>query len=673
MSEQDAGLPARQTDQSRAERWRPRFDDRIDLHTEMTSAQVVALMMRCLLLLARVKGLFTAKFLLQFGLVWPSLLLPWMAKIVTDNVLLERPFDDTAVRYPPFMDPIIAVVADLEPMQIMLTLAILYGFLLVLMGARAGGGAQAELFEGADAATQGENQISAGHSKGGGIWGIIEFMVHVRLTQRLVNVLRTRLFHRMTRLPMVTLDDKRIGDSMYRVLYDTPMVPEICYHLTLNPFFIFLSAAINLALIDYSYGDVAPELVWVAWAAFPLAFTVTFPVSALTRRVNQAKRAAGAATTNIMEETLDSVHAVQSLGGMQHETERFRTQSEESFLRERFAVAVDAGLQVLTWSVASAVAVYVMIVVTNDIIDGVMSPGDFLVVFGIYYGIANTAMEAGTFWIKLQGPIAAMRRVFFFMDHHSDDDQAAGAKIDSIEHGFRLQAVSFTYPDGRRALADIDLQLPLGELVAIVGATGSGKTTLASLLPGFLRPSAGRILVDDQDIDELDVDSLREHIAYVFQEHLLLPESIGDNLRLAKRDATDAEIETALRDAACQDFVRELPNGINTVLGKSGDTLSVGQQQRLCIARGLIRKAPVLILDEPTAALDPKTENEFVNGLRNSAKDRLVLVIAHRLSTIRHADRIVFLEDGQVREVGNHDALMAKAEGAYRRFVALQL
>ena len=679
MSEADAVGPGASAEQPGAEtlsrkekrRLRLRFDDRIDTQTAISSAETVVLAGRCVKLLAQAKGLFAAKFLLAFGLIWPGLLLPWVAKIVTDNVLLERPIGDTEVRFPPFMNPIVAFIDGMTPMEVMLFFAVMYGFLLLLMGTRAGG-TGAELFAGADAATQSENRISAGGSEAGGIWGIAEFMVNVRLTQRLANALRTRLFERLSRLPMTTLDDKRIGDSIYRVLYDTPVVPEICYLLTLNPFFILLGAAINLYLIDYSYSHVAPELIWVAWCAFPLAFITTFPASALVRRTNQAKRAAGAATTNAMEETLDNVHAVQSLGGMKRETERFAQRSRESFLRERFALAVGILLLVLVLITMVAAAIYITIVISDNIIDDVMSPGDFFVLFGMYYGIVETAVGIGSFWIKLQDPVAAVRRVFFFLDHSSDDDYCGGAAVGKIERGFTLDNVAFAYPDGRQALDKVNVDLPMGELVAIVGPTGSGKTTLAYLLPAFLRPTAGSIAVDGRSLADLDVNSLREQIAYVFQEHLLLSESIRDNLRLAKVDATDAEIERALAAAACLDFVRTLPNGLDTVLGQSGDTLSVGQQQRLCIARGLIRNTPVLILDEPTAALDPSTENDLVRALRASAKGRLVVVIAHRLSTIRHADRIVFLDGGRVRDVGDHDTLMANADGPYRRFVELQ-
>ena len=648
-----------------------RYDDRIDLDTRVSSREAAVLMGRSLKLLAEARGLFAAKFLFSFGFMGPSLLLPWLGKIVTDNVLLQRPFGDTDVPYPPFMDPIIAVIDGMAPMEIMLTLAVLLMVMLLVFGTRAGVG-EVGLFAGADAATRGENEISAGSSAAGGLWGIAEYMVNVRLTQRLGNTLRTRLFARLTRLPMTTLDDQRIGDSIYRVLYDTPQVPEICYKLTLEPTLTLLWGAVNLYLIQYTYGDVAPELAWIAWSAFPLAFIVTFPASALVRRTNQAKRAAGAATTNAIEETMDNVYAVQSLGGMRRDAERFAERSRESFLRERFALAVGIGLLVVILGLMVAAAIYIVRLVTDQIIDGQMSPGDFFVIFGLVWGILETATGIGAFWIELQGPVAAVRRVFFFMDYPVDEDRIQGPRLQRIRQGVEFRDVEFSYPDGRRALSEVNLDLKVGELVAIVGPTGSGKTSLAYLIPAFLQATAGRVLIDGRDVTGVDLDSLRSQVAYVFQEHILLSASIRDNLLLAKPDASDDDIVRALEAAACMDFIRDLPEGIDTVLGQSGDTLSVGQQQRLCIARGLIRNTRILVLDEPTAALDPKTENELVRGLQTGAKDRLVVVIAHRLSTIRHADRIVFLEDGRVRDVGDHDTLMAKAGGPYQRFVALQ-
>ena len=190
-------------------------------------------------------------------------------------------------------------------------------------------------------------------------------------------------------------------------------------------------------------------------------------------------------------------------------------------------------------------------------------------------------------------------------------------------------------------------------------------------MPGFLKPSRGRVLVDGKDMQDLDIDSVRSHVAYVFQEHMLLAESIRDNLLLANPGASDDEIINALTMADCSSFIDDMPEGINTILGRSGSTLSVGQQQRLCIARGLIRDAKILILDEPTAALDPESENLLFKSLDQISRDRLLIVIAHRLSTVQRADHIVFLEDGMIKEQGSHAQLMNTADGHYRRYVGI--
>ena len=192
------------------------------------------------------------------------------------------------------------------------------------------------------------------------------------------------------------------------------------------------------------------------------------------------------------------------------------------------------------------------------------------------------------------------------------------------------------------------------------------------MLPGYIRPNTGTIKFDNQDVSNVPVNQIREKVTYVFQEHMLFSESIRSNLLLAKPDATEEDLLSACKMAGATDFLEDLPQGLDTNVGKSGDTLSVGQKQRLSIARGILRDTPVLILDEPTAALGPKTENMLVSGLRQFARNRLVIVIAHRLSTIKEADRIIFLDDGKVLDIGDHDTLMKNEQGQYRRFVELQ-
>jgi ABC-type multidrug transport system fused ATPase/permease subunit len=265
-----------------------------------------------------------------------------------------------------------------------------------------------------------------------------------------------------------------------------------------------------------------------------------------------------------------------------------------------------------------------------------------------------------------------VRRVFFFMDMETEDPKENHRNLGVVQNGVTFEGVGFSYATGTRALANINLRLDVGELVAIVGPTGAGKTSLAYLIPGYYQATEGRVLIDDQDVSETTVESLRAQVSYVFQEHLLLNESIRSNLNIANPDATEEDILNACRTTGAIEFIEELPDGLDAELGQSGDTLSVGQKQRLCIARGLVRNTKILILDEPTAALDPQTENALVRALQRAAEGRLVIVIAHRLSTIRKADRIVFLEDGEIRDVGSHDTLMANPASPYRRFVELQ-
>jgi ABC-type multidrug transport system fused ATPase/permease subunit len=650
---------------------RNQFDDRVDKQTDIKTVDALRIIGRCVKMLASVKGLFCAKFLLQLGLIFPGLLLPWMAKIVIDNAVLQRPIGGTEVVYPPFMNPILGMIEGKDPIGIMLTLTTVYFVMLMTIGSRTGG-TGASLLQGREASSQSEDALSYGSSSGGGLWGVAEFMIDVRMTQTIANNLRSRLFDRLTRLPMSALDDQRIGDSVYRVLHDAPEAPALAYLLTLGPFFAALGAFINLYILQYSFGEVSPELVWIAWAAVPMAFLTTFPFSGALRRTNQNKRAAGSATTNAMEESMSNVAAVQSLGAGKQEHKRFAERSEESFLRERYTTAVLIAIVGLSGAVFAVAGIYVSILISNRVIEGVMSPGDFAVLLGVYGGIAGSFGYFGLLWIRLQDRVAAVRRVFFFLDFESEQDRMGGKKLDRISNGVQFKDVSFSYPDGHPALSNIDLDLHVGELVALVGPTGAGKTSLAYLIPSMLTPTSGQVLVDGHDIMDLDITSLRQQVTYVFQEHILLSESIRENLLFANPQASEAAIMEALTTAGCMEFIDELDDGIDTVLGRSGDTLSVGQQQRLSIARGLVRNSRILILDEPTAALDPATENQLVASLQAAAADRLVIVIAHRLSTIRTADRIVFLEEGRIKDVGSHDDLMSDSDSAYREFVELQ-
>jgi ABC-type multidrug transport system fused ATPase/permease subunit len=232
--------------------------------------------------------------------------------------------------------------------------------------------------------------------------------------------------------------------------------------------------------------------------------------------------------------------------------------------------------------------------------------------------------------------------------------------------------VGLVYPDGRRALDDVSIEMKVGEITALVGPTGAGKTSLAYLVPEFNTATEGRVLIDGVESGQLSLESLRRQVSYVFQETQLFSDSILDNIRYGNPGATLDEVERAARMAGAHDFITELPQGYDTLLGTVTSKISVGQKQRIAIARGLIKSSSVLILDEPTSALDPETEAYLVQALHEAARNKLVIIIAHRLSTIANADKIIFLEAGKVVEQGTHEELLNLADGHYREFVALQ-
>jgi ABC-type multidrug transport system fused ATPase/permease subunit len=305
-----------------------------------------------------------------------------------------------------------------------------------------------------------------------------------------------------------------------------------------------------------------------------------------------------------------------------------------------------------------------------QVLRGRMSVGELTVVIaylGAVYGpLSAIAHTTG----QLQSALAGARRVRAVLALRRETEEAPDAVgADRVQGHVRFEQVGFAYPDGTRVLEDITFTASPGELVALVGLTGAGKTTLVSLIPRFYDATAGRVLIDDVEVGRYRLRSLRERIAIVLQEPVLFAGTIADNLRYGRLDATDAEVEMAARTAHAHEFVARLPKGYETLIAEAGASLSGGERQRLSVARAVLKEAPILILDEPTSSLDAISEAIVFGALRRLRAGRTTIVIAHRLSTVRDADRILVLDQGHIVAEGRHETLVETSQ-LYRRMCA---
>ena len=604
------------------------------------------------------------------------LFLPWPIKILIDHVVMGLPVGSSPTPYPPYVGWFVDLLEGLTPFEIVWVIIGVSLLGIVLVGAFGGGVARdyasGGLSEGLDTATQSENQANASGSRVSGLLGLFEFRYQLRITHRINHGLRTLLFGRLMAWPLTRYSDASVGDAVYRTMYDTPAISRVCYDILVLPIANLFVIGTVIWTTAHSFSAV-PSVTVVACLAAPMVLISTFLMTGMTRRRSLASRVAGAETTATVEEGMSNVVAVQGLGASRRQRAAFAADSRESFKRFRAYVVMTLLLITVQSVVTVGLVFYVFFDICEAIIVGRMSPGDFSVVYAYFVQLVGNLSGLGSMWFNLQNNVAGMRRVYDVVDAPVDADLQGHAAIDRLRRGVEVDNVSYRYPDGTQAVREASLDGRIGEVVALVGATGAGKSTLAYLLAGFVHPQAGAVRLDGVDVRTLSVDCLRAQVAFVFQEAFLFDDTVENNIRMSAPNATHDEVVEAARVAGALDFIEALPRGFATRLGRTGGTLSVGQKQRLAIARGLVSKAPVLVLDEPTASLDPETENALVAALDTGRRDRLLVVIAHRLSTIRRADRICFMDEGRIAESGSHEELMALPDGAYRTFVELQV
>lgn len=442
--------------------------------------------------------------------------------------------------------------------------------------------------------------------------------------------------------------------------------------------------------LDIVFGDVAPALIAIAvgasvllkisWQltlsialAGPLVGGVIAVFGRRIRRFAKQRQETISQVTQRLVEILSGIKVIKAFGAEPLEAAAFGKHNRRLFRTSMRVARNRVGARTLMEGINNTVGVMILWGGMVLILDGLwgLTIGDLVAFMGVMHTVYRPTKSIAKGWAQLMDTLPSAERFFELLDERPEIPDTPGAiQIDGVHKGVAYENVTFSY--GREpVLRDVSLSVPAGSVVAIVGQTGAGKTTLADLLVRFYDPQQGRITIDGTDLRDIQRESLLAQIAVVTQEPFLFDGSILDNIRYGRRGATTEEVRTAARTAHVEEFVESLPDGYHTEVGELGVQLSGGQRQRVTIARAILKDPAILIFDEATSSLDSKSEKYVQDAIDSLMRDRTVFVIAHRLSTIRRADQIVVIEDGTVSRIGSHKELMAHG-GLYRELVDLQ-
>jgi ABC-type multidrug transport system fused ATPase/permease subunit len=492
--------------------------------------------------------------------------------------------------------------------------------------------------------------------------------VQVDTGQRMVYDLRGRLFQHLTALGLNHHITTSTADAVYRVDVDAYAIEN----LVMSGIFPLATSIISLTVMFVILLRMNVTVALLSLTVVPFMYLcLRYYTSTLVNREERVKELESKLLERLYE-TFGAMRLVKSFAREPFELQRY-AKAGDTTMNARIAITWQQSLFSVVVSTITILGTALVVIVGGSLVlRGVLSVGRLYVVInylGAVYGpLSAIAHTTGS----LQGALAGAKRVramFSLMPETAADDAPDKVDATSVKGLIKFDDVGFTYPDGTRVLHDITFEAKPGEMVALVGLTGAGKTTLVSLIPRFYDATIGRVSIDGVDVQQYRVRSLRDKIGIVLQDPVLFSGTIADNLRYGRLDATPAEIEQAARSAHAHEFISRLPKGYETEIAEAGGGLSGGERQRLSVARAILKDAPILILDEPTSSLDAISEEIVFSALRRLRAGRTTLVIAHRLSTVRDADRILVLDGGRIAAQGRHEELL-KSSQLYRRMCA---
>ena len=486
---------------------------------------------------------------------------------------------------------------------------------------------------------------------------------------KISNSVKEDLFKKLIYLDSKFYDENSSGLVISRFLSDPDTASKNVVESIKTLITAFTGSLGLIAVLLYNSWKLAFVGVIVLVCAF-------IPVSLIRKRVKKVSNASMVVGSGMTTNVNETYHGNKIISGYCLQEDiytKFTTQIRELFTLSMSLTKRSGWLSPIMYFIASIGIAIVMVVGNHLIITGEMSTGSLASFITSLLLLYKPVKTLGSTLTNMQNIFVSMNRVFELFDLQPEIKDKENAKeLKGIENNLTFENVFFEYKENKPVLKDVSFEVKKGEMLALVGNSGGGKSTIVNLIPRFYDIKAGSIKIDGQDIRDFSLKSLRNHVSEVFQDNFLFSGTIRDNIIMGKKDAAEEEIMEVVRAAHLDDFIGTLKDGIDTVIGERGTTLSGGQRQRVAIARAMIKNAPILILDEATSALDNKSEAIVQKALENLIKGRTVFVIAHRLSTIKNADKIAVINDGQLVELGTHNELMQIPTGQYKYLYEMQ-